>query len=145
LQVENYIRPRLRIRWPELTIVHRFVPLIYQLSKSVNVTYLQVYRLRQILKHPHFVLMYVKFGIKSRILPLMESGWGMQSAEINVRQQSRGSAPLPRDSHRQRMKCPSRRIVMYRPYLNRPVTWLRVYAELVWLALKFLVLSFVVN
>jgi nitrate reductase NapE component len=98
LTVENYIRPRLKIRWPELKIVHRFAPLIYQLPKSVNLTYLQAYRLRQILKHPHFALMHIRFGTKSRILPLMESDWLMQSAGTNVRQQSSRSATLPRDN-----------------------------------------------
>jgi hypothetical protein len=94
LKVENYIRPRLKIRWPELTISHRFAPLIYQLPKSVNVTYLQAYRLRRkFLKH-HYVLMHVKFGTKSRLLPLMESDWMTQSAEMNARQQSRSQVPL---------------------------------------------------
>jgi hypothetical protein len=98
LTVENYIRPHLKIRWPELKISHRFAPLIYQLPRSVNLTYLQAYSLRQILKQPHFALMHVRFGTKSRLLPLMESDWFMQSTGTNVRQQSARSVTLPRDN-----------------------------------------------
>jgi hypothetical protein len=98
LTVENYIRPHLKVRWPELKIRHRFAPFIYQLPRSVNLTYLQAYRLRQILKQPHFALMHVRFGTQSRMLPLMESDWLMQSAGTNIRQQSSRSATLPRDN-----------------------------------------------
>jgi hypothetical protein len=98
MTVENYIRPHLKVRWPELKIIHRCAPLIYQLPKSVNQTYLQAYRLRQILRQPHFALMHVRFGSKSRLLPLMESDWLMQSAGTNVRQQSARSVTLPRDN-----------------------------------------------
>jgi hypothetical protein len=102
LQVENYIRPRLKIRWPELTISHRFAPLIYQLPKTVVLTYLQAYKLRQILRKPHFALMHLRYGLKSRILPLRESDWMMQTAETNisltpVRQQAEAPAHI-RDS-----------------------------------------------
>jgi hypothetical protein len=79
LAVENYVRPHLKVRWPELKISHRCAPLIYQLPKSVNLTYFQAYKLRQILRQPHYALMHVRFGSKSRLLPLMESDWLMQA------------------------------------------------------------------
>jgi hypothetical protein len=98
LTVENYIRPHLKVRWPELKISHRCAPLIYQLPKSVNLTYFQAYKLRQILRQPHYALMHVRFGSKSRLLPLMESDWLMQAPRTNVRQQSARSVTLPRDN-----------------------------------------------
>jgi hypothetical protein len=98
LSVENYLCPHLTVKWPELKINHRFAPLTYKLPKSVNLTYLQAYRIRQILKHPHFVLMHVRFGTKSRILPLMESDWFSHSARADVRLHSASLITLPRDN-----------------------------------------------
>jgi hypothetical protein len=97
LSVENYLRPHLKVCWPELKISHRCAPLIYQLPKSVNLTYFQAYKLRQILRQPHYALMHVRFGSKSRLLPLLESDWLMQEPRTNVRQQSARSVTLARD------------------------------------------------
>jgi hypothetical protein len=98
LAVENYIRPHLKLQWPEPRISHRFAPLIYQLPKSLSLTYLQAYRLRQILKHPHFALFHVRFGTKSRILPLLESDWLRQPDGLNVQQHASRSVTVPRDN-----------------------------------------------
>jgi nitrate reductase NapE component len=98
LTVEKYLRPHLKIRWPELKISHRFAPLIYQLPKSLSLTYLQAYKLRQILRQPHYALMHVRFSSKPQLFALMESDWLTQSAGTNVRQQSGRSVTLPRDN-----------------------------------------------
>jgi hypothetical protein len=96
LAVESYICPHLELQWQELEISHKFAPLIYHLPRSVNLTYLQAYKLRQILRHPHFALFHIRWGTQSRILPLLESVWSRPPEGPNVQQRASRSITLPR-------------------------------------------------
>jgi hypothetical protein len=96
LAVESYICPHLELQWQELEISHKFAPLIYHLPRSVNLTYLQAYKLRQILRHPHFALFHIRWGTQSRILPLLESDWASPPEGPNVQHRASRSITLPR-------------------------------------------------
>jgi hypothetical protein len=76
LRVQGHLRPVLQITWPQLTVTHKFAPLTYSMVKVTNLSHMQAYHLRKILKKPHYVLLHLKHGNKnSLILPLEGTAW----------------------------------------------------------------------
>jgi hypothetical protein len=82
LKVQGYLRPILRLKWPDLQISHKFAPLTYDLIKARPLTYLQAYHLRKILAQPYYVLFHVREpGKTGQILPLAGSLWASLKRE----------------------------------------------------------------
>jgi hypothetical protein len=96
LAVNSYVCPHLELKWQELEITHKFAPLSYHLPRSISLTYFQAYKFRQILNHPHFALFHIRWGTKSRILPLLESAWSRPPAGPTVPQYASRSVTMPR-------------------------------------------------
>jgi hypothetical protein len=76
LRVKGLLRPVLQITWPQLTITHKFAPLTYSMVKAINLSHMQAYHLRKILKKPHYVLFHLsREKGNGLILPLEGTAW----------------------------------------------------------------------
>jgi hypothetical protein len=90
LRVNGLLRPVLQITWPQLTITHKFAPLTYSMVKTIRLTYLQAYHLRNILKKPHFVLFHLsREKGDSLLLPLEGTAWFSDTSPLEPSQTSR--------------------------------------------------------
>jgi hypothetical protein len=84
LAVEGIILPKFRITWPELTLQHKLIPLKFQLPEQISISWLQAYRLNQILKNQYYVLLFHRnqHG-KWALVPLQGTSWANVPAHLN--------------------------------------------------------------
>jgi hypothetical protein len=82
LRVQGHLRPVLQITWPQLTITHKYAPLTYSIIKVTNLSHMQAYHLRKILKKPHFVLFHLKHGNKASLILPLEGQPGPQTRKL---------------------------------------------------------------
>jgi hypothetical protein len=85
LKVQGRFKPVLKIRWPDVTISHKFAPLTYSLIKAIPLKYMKAYHLRKILGSPHFVRFHVKESTaSSQILPPEGTRWVLTQQEATL-------------------------------------------------------------
>lgn len=56
----GFAKPTLHIIWPELQIVHQFLPIRFRLQRSYDINYYQAFKLRKILQRQYFVVLWSK-------------------------------------------------------------------------------------
>jgi hypothetical protein len=96
LRVNGLLRPVLQITWPQLTITHKFAPLTYSMVKAINLSHIQAYHLRQILKKPHYGLFHLsREKGNSLILPLEGTAWFSDTLPSEQSHSSRQNLPPP--------------------------------------------------
>jgi hypothetical protein len=60
IRISGYCYPTLCINWPELSIIHKYVPFRYAINERINISVREAYRLRQLIKRPHFLLSHIQ-------------------------------------------------------------------------------------
>jgi hypothetical protein len=96
LRVNGLLRPVLQITWPQLTITHKFAPLMYSMVKTISLSHMQAYHLRQILKKPHYVLFHLsREKGNSLILPLEGTAWFSDTSPLEPSHSSRQNFQPP--------------------------------------------------